>query len=605
MATLIPSIDEFDRLLNPLNEGELRIAAALHRLSAEWTIYVQPRLGVDIPDFVAVHDVHGICVIEVKDWAYGKYRPNNGIVECRNGGGWKRIDQQPRYQAYRYRSTIFERFFAFPDDGEAIPPSVRGVVVLLNHSTKKATELLRVKSRSPWSTITVHGEEALDALEQALIGPAPAAPPARSLMRLRRHLADGVNVARMVEPQRLSPGARNVETNPNNAKMRRIRGSAGCGKSYGLAARAARLAAEGQNVLVLSFNVTLAKYLHSLVTMHCATYGANPARVSCIHLHGFCARVAEDAKAAGLDVSVPPGLPWYDIPIAKARRVFEQGFERTYDAIFVDEGQDFELDWWNLLREHVRADDGEMLLVSDPTQNIYGKTSWTAEPAMLGAGFAGPWTDLGDSYRIPADMISVVRLFGTEFVGGDVAGPSAPLDAADIRGAGSRTIRRWQNLEDERLLGRRIDEMTADLLEADNDLSPSEIVFLCETHRQGLEAVHQLETRGHDVHHIFAADKDERRRRMDRFWPDAPGVKGCTVHSFKGWEARGVVAGIGVSDGSRRLAYVAMTRLKSDPLGRDATIAIINADPALVGFRETFKHGIAFPPPRLDTLVAS
>ena len=72
---------------------------------------------------------------------------------------------------------------------------------------------------------------------------------------------------------------------------------------------------------------------------------------------------------------------------------------------------------------------------------------------MLGAGFAGPWTDLGDSFRIPADMVSVVRLFGTEFVGGDVAGPSAPTDAAEIRGVGSRTVRRWQNLEDERLLG--------------------------------------------------------------------------------------------------------------------------------------------------------
>ena len=75
MATLIPSIDEFDRLLNPLNDGELHVAAALDGLSADWTIYVQPRLGVDIPDFVAVHDVHGVCVIEVKDWAYGKYPP--------------------------------------------------------------------------------------------------------------------------------------------------------------------------------------------------------------------------------------------------------------------------------------------------------------------------------------------------------------------------------------------------------------------------------------------------------------------------------------------------------------------------------------------------
>ena len=236
MATLIPSIDEFDRLLNPLNDGELRIAADLHGLSADWTIYVQPRLGVDIPDFVAVHDLHGVCVIEVKDWAYGKYRNDNGVVECRTGHEWKRVAEQPRYQAYRYRSTLFERFFAFPEDGATIPPSVRGAVILLNHSTKKAVKLLQVKRRSPWGTIAVHGEEALDSLEQVLIGPAPSAPSGRSLTRLRRHLADGVNVARMVEPQRLSPGARNVETNPNNAKMRRIRGSAGCGKSYGLAA---------------------------------------------------------------------------------------------------------------------------------------------------------------------------------------------------------------------------------------------------------------------------------------------------------------------------------------------------------------------------------
>ena len=81
--------------------------------------------------------------------------------------------------------------------------------------------------------------------------------------------------------------------------------------------------------------------------------------------------------------------------------------------------------------------------------------------------------------------------------------------------------------------------MTADLLEADTDLSPSEIVFLCETHEQGLDAVQQLKARGHDAHHIFGSDDDEQRRRKDRFWPDAPGVKGCTVASFKGWEARG------------------------------------------------------------------
>lgn len=602
MALVVPPIDDFDRLLNPLNDGERRVAIGLLEMDDAWTVYVQPRLGVDIPDFVAVHAVHGVCVIEVKDWAYNKYRNNNGVIEYGSKDGWTQVKEHPRYQAYRYRSTIFERFFAFPEDGELISPTVRGVVILLNHSTRKAQDLLRSAGRSPWSSIEVYGEEALDALETALIGPAPATPTARSVAKLRKHLIDGANVARLIQPHKLSPSARNVETNPSKAKMRRIRGSAGCGKSYGLAARAARLAAEGKDVLVLSYNSTLARYLQSLVSMHCATYGANPARVSCIHFYGFCSGVAGEASAVGFDLVVPDGVDGFEIPVARARSAFEQGFERAYDAILVDEGQDFELDWWNLLRNHVRADDGEMLLVSDPTQNIYGKVSWTEEVAMLGAGFAGPWTELGDSYRIPADMISVLRRFGTEYISGDIAGPSLPSDADEIRGAGAPTVRRWLNIRSAAELGSRIGDMTADLLDGDHDLTPSDVVFLCETHQQGLAAVRRLEARGHDVHHIFGADAAERRRRMDRFWPDAPGVKGCTVHSFKGWEARGVIAGIGTSDGSRRLAYVAMTRLKSDPIGREAFIGIVNADQSLNDFRELFKHGIPLPPPRLQAV---
>ena len=604
MALLVPSIEEFDRLVNPLNDGERRVARCLHELDDAWTVYVQPRLGMDIPDFVAVHADYGVCVIEVKDWSPGKYRNNNGRIECRSGNGWTPVNEHPRYQAYRYRSTIFEQFFAFPDDDATIMPSVRGIVVMLNYKKKTARELLQVSKATPWSSIAVYGTEALDEFDDALRGPAPAAPPARSLHRLHKHLMDGVHVARLIEPQRLSDAAKNVETNPSKAKMRRIRGAAGCGKSYGLAARAARLAAEGKSVLVLSFNATLAHYLQALVSSHCASYGANPARVSCVYFHGYCSRLADDADAAGITFTIPTGLAPHEVPVAKALAAYEAGFVRTYDAVLVDEGQDFELDWWNMLRHHARSnDDAEMLLVSDPTQNIYDNVSWTEEREMRGAGFSGPWTELGDSYRIPDDMISIMRTFGTTYVGGDVAGPVRPADAAEIRGVSAHTVRRWQNVRTTHELGRRIGAMTADLLERSTSLSASEVVFLCETHEQGLAAVHELETRGHDVHHIFATDKTQQRRRKERFWPDAPGVKGCTVHSFKGWEARAVIAGIGTTPRSRRLAYVAMTRLKSDPLGRKAFIGIVNADPALHAFRQPFKSGIPLPPP--EPVVAS
>src|SRR5690554_4027964 len=114
MAVLRPGLDELDRLAEPLNDGELRVARKLAELDDSWTVYVQPRIGMERPDFVAVHDRHGVCAIEVKDWAYGKYRQaSNGSIEFANGGGvWRRCSESPRYQAYRYRSTIFEQYFA-------------------------------------------------------------------------------------------------------------------------------------------------------------------------------------------------------------------------------------------------------------------------------------------------------------------------------------------------------------------------------------------------------------------------------------------------------------------------------------------------------------
>ena len=185
-------------------------------------------------------------------------------------------------------------------------------------------------------------------------------------------------------PIRLSEGARNIAANPSSARRRRVRGPAGCGKSFGLAARAARLAAEREHVLVLTFNTTLANYLRTLVSARCREYGANPALVTCTPFHSFCARLVDDAEHAGFPTVAPADTAWFDAVVVRARLACEAGFRRQFDAVLIDEGQDFTLDWWNLLREHVVRPDGEMLLVADPTQDVYGKRAWTDEQQMIG-----------------------------------------------------------------------------------------------------------------------------------------------------------------------------------------------------------------------------
>ena len=86
-----------------------------------------------------------------------------------------------------------------------------------------------------------------------------------------------------------------------------------------------------------------------------------------------------------------------------------------YDAVLVDEGQDFRMSWWKCLRK-ILAENEEMLLVADHTQNLYGTASVWTDEAMTGAGFRGEWAELQVSYRLPGSFISYVVDFAERYI---------------------------------------------------------------------------------------------------------------------------------------------------------------------------------------------
>jgi hypothetical protein len=69
-------------------------------------------------------------------------------------------------------------------------------------------------------------------------------------------------------------------------------------------------------------------------------------------------------------------------------------------------------------------------------------------------------------------------------------------------------------------------------------------------------------------------DSREQRPRKLAFQMGTPMVKACTVHSFKGWEARSLVVSINQARTARQraLAYVALSRLKRHPQGSFLTV---------------------------------
>jgi hypothetical protein len=594
VAVLRPSLSQLDQLVTPLNAGERRVAECLSTLDDRWTVYIQPRLAHDIPDFVAVHPQHGVCVIEVKDWSYGSWRmtPGKALEYVTGDGVWHTSDERPRFQADRYRSAIYNEYFALPTDGHRPTQRVRAAVVLPQYDTARARALLAMAQ--------VHDEELLvpvwggdqlkRSIETIVRGKGCAAPHPESLERLHRLLVPSeVTNARLAVA--LSPDARNIAANPRGAQRRRVRGPAGGGKSFGLAARAAHLASQRKRVLVVSFNTTLRNYLTHLVRVHCADRGANPVLVTCTTFHGLCKRIVDDAAIAGVSTTPAPGLDWSHAIAKQADDAFRAGYTvEPYDAVLVDEGQDFTLEWWQFLRGRLTHNASEMLLVADPTQHIYEDvTPWTDEAHMEGTGFAGPWTTLQGSYRMPPDLVPIANAFSERYLDGErLYGEPNRRAQLDLFGESVATVRHWQNELGTPSIGSLVGHEVVRLI-ATHRIAYGDLAFVCERHEDGLDAVDVIKAAGIPVNHLFARSSFEKHRRKLRFWPDAPGVKGATIHSFKGWEATALVMGIRHKPESLRLAYVAMTRLRMRSDLKPAYISVVNANPAILGFQSLFE----------------
>ena len=563
LAIFQPSLDHLDGLLD---ERGAAVARRFATLADEWTVYTRPQLGQDVADFVLVHPHHGVLVVDV-------------------AGG----EQRPVERVRRERATLVDQFFALPGDARDPGATVRAVVVDPDRSTADTRSMLDA-DRDP--AVSVWGSDALDdRLGEAVAAPPTVVVPAESVRRLHRQLVvHGITPPPFAIAQ-LSAEARTIATNPGGARVRGVAGAAGTGKSFALTARAARLAAAGEQVLVLCFNLTLAHRLRRLVVERCAEYGANPALVTCTSFHTLCARIVDDAAAAGIVASEPARGTWPEKIVAKTEEVLRSGFECSYDAVLVDEGQDFRVQWWSLLRELVLRDGGEMLLTADPTVDLYGKSSWSTPSTLASAGFTEPWIEMTGSYRMAPELVDATSRFAREFVTADALLPVVPADQEAVVGEVAPGAGTWCDIGRVADLGVEIGRAVVRLLEETPGLAPRDVVYLCEYHHDGLAAAEVIEAAGHPVHHVYSRDPDERQRRKSRFWPEADAVKGCTVHAFKGWESPAVVLGVGMEQRSRRLAYAGMTRVTSTRRGVGGHLVVVSADPRLVEFGRAFQRG--------------
>jgi len=181
----------------------------------------------------------------------------------------------------------------------------------------------------------------------------------------------------------------------------RVVASAGAGKSQLARHFLERVCANDQRALFVCFNRPLASRVRSTVT--------ESATVN--NFHGFCHQFL-DSIGEDIDFSKAVSDPdfWKSIP----ERVVAVNIpdEQLFDCLIVDEGQDFQQEWWEILQLFLKSG-ADVLWLEDPEQNVYGRS-----PLEL-ANFI-TYRDLRN-YRTPTTIADFIREYlGYEF---DCANP--------------------------------------------------------------------------------------------------------------------------------------------------------------------------------------
>jgi superfamily I DNA/RNA helicase len=147
----------------------------------------------------------------------------------------------------------------------------------------------------------------------------------------------------------------------NKRRRALIPGPAGSGKTMLAVEKASRLAQQGFKVLLTCFNRALAEDLQRRIKPH--------PNLHIEHFHGLCRRLAQQA---GIKLGAAETQEFFDHQLPEALMQASDRLNVRYDAIIVDEGQDFQDAWWIPLQMLLTdPDQGILYIFYDDNQRLY------------------------------------------------------------------------------------------------------------------------------------------------------------------------------------------------------------------------------------------
>lgn len=590
MASLIPTRNS---CLPRMTGGEKRFSERLEqKLEDDYLIWYDVPIGLKQrrPDFVVFHPRRGLLVLEVKDWKPEtiQHADRTQFTLITQRGSVR--ENNPLLQAHAcvLEVTIVlerDRALRHPDGsryaGKLAMPWGYGVV--FSNLTRKQFDAGGLDAVVPAHLAICQDEmfESVDSetFQQRLWAMFPQVFPTALTLpqidRVRWHLFPEIRVETganqfglfgHVDPESVRPleipdllkvmdAQQEQLARSLGDEHRIIHGVAGSGKTMILGFRALQLARTlAKPILVLCYNKTLAARLGQLM----GERGMDE-KVQVCNFHKWCRRML-----VAYHVPLPPSGPsFFDaLPPAVIDAVERGQIPRfQYGAVLIDEGHDFEPEWYRLIVQMVDPGTNSLLVLYDDAQNIYGKAnrrkvSWKS----LGVQAQGRTTILKLNYRNTLEILSVARRFADELLSGraddDDGVPLISPESAGRRGAVPELVRVDDaNAETDLIVQRILDERAS--------ARPlGEIAVLHRHAWQGEKVRAALERAG--IPCCLADNKGGKHALFEV----ADSVKLVSMHSSKGLEfPLVIIPGLGQLPKSgddevaeARLLYVAMTR---------------------------------------------
>lgn len=508
MATLIPETLD---LANLFPESERRVIQILLKaLTAEW--HVIPKVGVLVNnanaeiDIVLASQHRGVFVLEVK----------GGAISIRDGQWYSneiKLKTDPFSQIANAKHQLVRRLRSIDLDLTGL--FLNEIVVLPDIGDVPSEGLGPNAPRSHcWTSQELRAPEAALAFIRKENDPVPT----DRYLRFLRALCRNVEL-NQVEGRFVQGATRKIDDetksqlevllragDTNNRLL--VTGPAGTGKTFLAERWARRCATRGERTLLVCYNVPISEDIAQRL---------DDTEIVVSNFHGLAERLL---NPLGFEVPESPTSEWWEaVPAMEMIRQIERIPER-FDAIIVDEGQDFRPLWLEALNVLFRKDGPHRLfMLADPEQAIYG----------------GPWTPPENMFKLEL----VTNLRSTRAIGRHIRkiGGAAPNQQAP---EGAPVVEKTATLET--LAGVVSGEISR--IRSEYDIPPSQFAILTRhTHERDL---------------LLNANLPCRLARWNE--RDEESIVCETIHRTKGLERLAIIYVDLDSSRDRRLEYVGTGR---------------------------------------------